>query len=422
MLQRFFQRRACRRRVATFTPSLQSNAGVQAGNNRVALLLKDHHVALQVVAYVKPRPSEVAGRYQLLPNAHEQVTAAGLLPHPGRGGHFGQDAKAVSSKGHPSANKRLLEVEIRSNAQPEFLIHPAYASGMGEALILGCPINVSEGRSRKVIDEVASAAGAGANVLDVSSDPDHNRTVISLAGNREQIVNGALSAASRAVELIDLRKHTGVHPRMGAADVIPFTPYRNASVDDAVVVARSCAERLWDELRVPSFLFERAAFDGEAATLPWVRRHAFKDLPPSFGGPYPHVTAGASAVGAREALVAFNVNLKSDDLEAAKSIASALRRGALRRRGLRTLGLRLPRRGRVQVSTNLTRPDTTTALEVLQAVEDLASRFGIAVMDTEFVGLVPRLCVGDSDLPLLKAREPPKILETALDTLCRAPA
>ena len=293
---------------------------------------------------------------------------------------------------------------------------------MGEVLILGCPLNISEGRSRKVIDEVASAAGAGANVLDVSSDPDHNRTVISLAGSPEQVVDGALSASLRAVELIDLRKHVGVHPRMGAVDVIPFTPYRNASVDDAVVAARTCAKRLWDQLGVPSFLYERAAFDGEAATLPWVRRHGFKDLPPSFGGPDPHVTAGASAVGARAPLVAFNVNLKSDDLEAARSIASALRRGTLGGRGVRTLGLRLPRRGHVQVSMNLTQPEMTTALEVLRAVEDLASRSGIPVMDTEFVGLVPRMCVGNSDVPLLKARQPPKILETVLDTLCRAPA
>jgi glutamate formiminotransferase len=292
---------------------------------------------------------------------------------------------------------------------------------MAEVAILGCPLNLSEGRSSKVVNDITSAAEAFANVLDVSSDADHNRTVITLAGNPAQVVDGALSVASRAVGLIDLRKHQGVHPRMGAVDVIPFTPYRNVSLDDAVVAARACAKRLWDELKIPSFLYERAASNGEARSLPWVRRHAFKDLAPSFGGPHPHVTAGASAVGAREALVAFNVNLNSDDVEVARSIASAIRRGDLGSRGVRTLGLRLESRGHVQVSMNLTRPDRTTALEVLQAVEGLASGFGISVMDTEFVGLVPQLCLDESDASALKAKEPPKMLEKMLDRLCSEP-
>jgi glutamate formiminotransferase len=285
---------------------------------------------------------------------------------------------------------------------------------MEDQPILGCPLNISEGRSTKVLEEVSSAAAGPADVLDVSSDPDHNRTVITLAGSPREVIDGALAAASRAVELIDLRQHLGVHPRIGAVDVIPFTPYRDASMDDAVMAARACAKRLWDELGVPSFLYDHASPDGQAVTLPWIRRHAFKDLAPSFGSMRPHFSAGASAVGARGALVAFNVNLSSDDLELARSIASELRRGDLGDRGLRTLGLRLESRGHVQVSMNLTRPDITTALEVLAAVETLTSTFGTSVVDTEFVGLVPQMCLGGSTVTL-RAKRPPKILETELE-------
>jgi glutamate formiminotransferase len=292
---------------------------------------------------------------------------------------------------------------------------------MKELGILGCPLNLSEGRRSEVVDEVTAAAGACATVLDVSSDPDHNRTVITLAGNARQVVGGVLAAASRAVDLIDLREHLGVHPRMGSVDVIPFTPYCNASMADAVVAARACGTRLWEELEVPCFFYEAASPDAEVTTLPWVRRHAFKELAPSFGGPGPHPTAGASAVGARDALVAFNVNLDSSDKRVATLIASALRGGSLGEKGVRALGLLLPSRGRIQVSMNLTKPDLTPARQVLATVEDLASSYGVSIVDTEFVGLVPEVCIGRSGSAPLKVREKPKILETMLDEICSGP-
>ncbi|MDQ4149348.1 MAG: glutamate formiminotransferase [Actinomycetota bacterium] len=288
---------------------------------------------------------------------------------------------------------------------------------MPDVPILGTALNLSEGRRPRLIDAVASAAGRHSPVIDVSPDPDHHRTVITIGGEPDQLLEAAVAATRVAIDQIDLRLHDGAHPRTGAVDVIPFTPWRSAPMSAAVACALQCCERLAGELGVPCFLYEKACpRSGEKASLPWVRKQAFKNLPPDCGGPLPHPTAGATVVGARGLLAAFNVNLASDDLATAKAIAAAIRDGPLgRERGVRALAFALFRRGQVQVSTNITKPLSTTAAEVAEAVEQVAERAGISVADTEFVGLVPRACVGDATL--LRLRVKPRILEEEIDRL-----
>ena len=278
--------------------------------------------------------------------------------------------------------------------------------------ILGCALNLSEGRRPEVLDLIVAAA-APAAVADVSPDPDHNRTVVTLLGPPGELVGAVVRLAAAALEHINLPSHRGAHPRLGAVDVVPFCPLRNASIDDAVAAAVECAGRLWDELALPSFLYEEAAADHPA--LPWIRSHAFVDLIPDLGGPGPHPTGGAAVVGARGLLVAYNVDLDSSDLTEARSIAAAIRRRFAGR--VRTLGLFLASRGTAQVSMNLLAPESTCLEEVFGAVEAEAAEAGIAIKDSEIVGLVPRACFCSADKGALKLRNEPKVLEIVLDRL-----
>jgi glutamate formiminotransferase len=279
---------------------------------------------------------------------------------------------------------------------------------------------VSEGRRPVVVASIALAAGRpGVHLLDVHTDPDHNRSVITLAGAADALVEGMVAAASTAARTIDLPAHEGVHPRLGAIDVIPFVP---ASTDPgamatAVSAAREAARRIAGEVGIPCFLYDEA---GSGRSLPEVRRRAFADLAPDFGGPDPHLTAGAAAVGARGPMVAYNVELDTDDLALARHIAASIRE---RNGGLphvRALGMALPSRGIVQVSTNLLRPAVTTIGAVFEAVAALAAAGGVDVMGSEIVGLTPRAALPASTAHLL-LREPPRILEKEL-AQCMAPS
>lgn len=225
-------------------------------------------------------------------------------------------------------------------------------------------MNVSEGRSTEVLDRLATAAGR--DLLDVHRDPHHHRAVLTLVGE------DAPRAVSRvAVETIDLGHHTGVHPRIGVVDVVPFVPLAGATLDDAIAARDRFAAWAADELAVPCFTY------GPERTLPEVRRHAFVDLPPTTGPAAPHPTAGAMAVGARELLVAYNVWLAAADLDTARRVASEIRSPALR-----TLGL--PVGDRVQVSMNLVDPRTLGPAEAYDLVAERT-----AVAGAELVGLVP---------------------------------
>ncbi|MEX2553848.1 MAG: glutamate formiminotransferase, partial [Actinomycetota bacterium] len=193
---------------------------------------------------------------------------------------------------------------------------------MGSGPLLSSAVNLSEGRRGEVIEAIAAAARESIAVLDVSADPDHNRTVLTLCGQPSPLIDGILAAAEVAAQAVDLRSHEGVHPRLGAIDVVPLTPRRGASIAEADRAAQECARRLWSELAIPSFLYESSARRPESVHLPVVRREAFKTLSPDVGGPGPHPTAGAAVVGARGPLVAFNVNLATNDPAIARAIAA----------------------------------------------------------------------------------------------------
>lgn len=280
--------------------------------------------------------------------------------------------------------------------------------------ILGCALNLSEGRRPEVVDLVVAAATPAA-VADVSPDPDHNRTVVTLFGRPGELVDSVVRLAAAALQHIDLTEHRGVHPRLGAVDVIPFYPVYNSSMDDAVVAAIECAGLLWQELALPSFLYEEAASSLQSRALPWIRKHAFVDMAPDVGGPAPHPTAGAAVVGARGLLVAYNVGLATADVQQARKIAASIRQGFTGR--VRTLGLYLPSRGTAQVSMNLLQPETTCLEDVYEAVEAEALKSGVEVLESEIIGLVPRACFCSADEGALKLRNEPKVLEDALDRL-----
>lgn len=283
--------------------------------------------------------------------------------------------------------------------------------------ILGCALNLSEGRRPEVVDLIVAAA-APAAIADVSPDPDHNRTVVTLFGRPGKLVDSVVRLAAAALEHIDLTAHRGVHPRLGAVDVIPFYPLRNSSMDDAVVAAIECAGLLWQEFALPSFLYEEAASSIQSRALPWIRKHAFVDMAPNMGGPAPHPTGGAAVVGARGLLVAYNVDLDTAEVQPARAVAAAIRQRFDGR--VRTLGLYLPSRGTAQVSMNLLQPETTCLEEVFEAVETEALKSGVEVLDSEIIGLVPRACFCSADERALKLRNEPKVLEDALDRLFAA--
>jgi len=286
--------------------------------------------------------------------------------------------------------------------------------------LLVCPANVSEGRRLVVVASIALAAGRpSVQLLDIHTDPDHNRSVLTLAGRADALVDGVVAAASTAVQTIDLPTHEGAHPRLGAIDVIPFVPVSTdpAGMARAVSAAREAARRIAEEVSIPCFLYGEA---GSGRSLPEVRRRAFADLAPDFGGPGPHPTAGAAAVGARGPLVAYNVDLDTDDVALARHIAASIRE---RNGGLphvRALGMALPSRGIVQVSTNLLLPAVTTIGTVFEAVATLAAAAGVDVRGSEIVGLTPRAALPASTDNLL-LREPPKILEAELARCMASP-
>lgn len=286
---------------------------------------------------------------------------------------------------------------------------------MNNLPVLGCALNLSEGRRTDVVTLAAKAASTSAALLDITSDPDHNRSVLTFAGHPEDVVNAALKVAAAVLPLVDLNRHRGVHPRTGVVDVVPFYPVQDSSLGITIDAAVRCAGRLWSELALPSFLYEAAARSPEAQALPWIRKHAFNGLAPDFGGPLPHPTAGATVVGARGLLVAYNVDIRAEDAGVARAIAANIRR---RYPGqVRALGLYLKDRGVGQVSMNILTPRRLTLNEVFAAVSREAAGAGAAVVGSEIIGLVPRACIDVANADLLNLREKPLLLEDAVEKL-----
>jgi glutamate formiminotransferase len=263
--------------------------------------------------------------------------------------------------------------------------------------LLECALNVSEGRRRGVVEGLAAAA-QDARLLEVLSDPDHNRTVLIFVGTPEQVATAAFNVSAQAVRSIDMNLHEGEHPRMGAVDVVPFVPLGHATMDDAIDTARLVGRRLGSELDLPVFLYEEAATRPERRNLADVRQGEFEGLAaklarpewaPDFGPTHPHPTAGATAVGARIFLVAFNVNLGTPEVRIAKAIARAVRAKTGGLQNVKALGVMLEERGLAQVSMNVVDPFRTPLYRVLEAVRLEAERFGVRVLGTEILGPIP---------------------------------
>ncbi len=269
-----------------------------------------------------------------------------------------------------------------------------------DARLVECVPNFSEGRRRAVIDSIIAPLRSrrGAHLLDWRADPDHNRLVATLVGEPTAVQEAVLAAAAAAVAGIDMRVHRGAHPRIGAVDVVPFVPLRGISMAECVTLARGFGERFNRELRVPVYLYEEAALLPERRSLEKVRKGELETLAreigqpgrrPDIGEPCLHPSAGATAVGARAFLLAFNVNLDSTDIDAARSIARAVRASSGGLPGVKAVGVDLAARGLVQVSINVTDPVASPLHVVFEAVREQAARRGIAVADSELYGMAP---------------------------------
>lgn len=264
--------------------------------------------------------------------------------------------------------------------------------------IVECVPNFSEGRRKDVIDQIAEAIAAvpDAQVLDVQSDADHNRSVVTFVGTPKAVEEAAFRGIEKAAELIDMNLHRGEHPRMGAADVVPFVPIKNVTMEDCVAIARRVGERVGRELDIPVYLYEEAATRPERRNLADVRRGEYEGIKaeiainperePDFG-PRQVGKAGATAIGARPPLIAFNVYLGTDDVEIAQAIARAVRHSSGGLRYVKALGLLV--KGRAQVSMNLTDYRHTPVHRVVELIRREAQRYGVAVVESELIGLIP---------------------------------
>lgn len=276
--------------------------------------------------------------------------------------------------------------------------------------------NVSEGRRLDIIEAVAEAFGApaGTQLLNVSSDASHNRTVLTAIGDPEALEESSLRLFEASVDHIDLRSHRGQHPRIGAVDVLPFVPLQDATLAECASLAHRVAERVAARFDVPVFLYEEAAVQRGRSDLALVRRGQFEGLAdkmkdpfwkPDFGPARPHPSAGASAIGARKVLIAFNVNLESDRIEIAKAIARGVRASSGGLPCVKALGLYLADRRQAQVSMNLTDYHTTPILRAFEQVSAEAERLGTTVTGSEIVGLVPQDALPDDPVRSLRLLE-----------------
>jgi glutamate formiminotransferase len=280
--------------------------------------------------------------------------------------------------------------------------------------LIECVPNISEGRRDDVIAALAAAIDLpGVQLLDRSSDPSHNRTVYTFAGEPAPLQAAVLRLFTEAVAVIDLRQHDGVHPRIGAVDVVPFVPLRGATMDQCIALAKSTASLVAARLDVPLFLYEEAAASDDRRNLADVRRGGIGGLArrmqqpawrPDYGPDRPHPTAGATAIGARPILIAYNVNLASNRLGVAKRIASIIRASGGGFSHVKAMGVQLDH-GIVQVSMNLTNYRETSMTTVFDAIAREAAVDGVRVLESEIVGLVPAEALPQDPARRLKLRE-----------------
>ena len=268
------------------------------------------------------------------------------------------------------------------------------------AKLVECIPNISEGRRPEIIEAVVDQVRqtAGVTLLDVSSDASHNRSVITFLGSPEGVENAAVALAKKAAELIDLTRHQGEHPRMGAVDVVPFVPVKDITKEECVELSRRVGRRIWEEAKMPVFLYEDSATAPHRVNLAAVRKGQFEGMAekvlqpewePDFGGRTIHPTAGVAAVGARMPLIAYNINLSTSDLSVASAIAKIIRRSSGGLDCVKALGVMLEERNIAQVSINMTDFNRTPLYRVVELVKAEAKRWGVTVIGTEVVGLTP---------------------------------
>ena len=291
--------------------------------------------------------------------------------------------------------------------------------------IVECVANFSEGREPRVILSIVNVIERvpGATVLGYESDADHNRSVVTFVGAPDVIGDAAFAGIRQAVGTIDMERHRGVHPRVGAADVVPFVPLRNISMTECVDLARELGERVGDRLNLPVYLYAHAAVQDENRNLADIRRGGYERLkatipagqpPRPDYGPRTIGKAGACIVGARDLLIAFNVFLNTSDVAIARAIARAIRESSGGLPQVKALGLYV--RGRAQVSMNLTDYRVTSMRAAFDAIRRVAARYGVNIESSEIIGLVPRNALSDSDAKSMRIQNygPERILETCL--------
>jgi glutamate formiminotransferase len=276
-------------------------------------------------------------------------------------------------------------------------------------MMIECVPNFSEGARMDVIEAIVAKvrSASGARILDLQSDASHNRSVLTLAGDPDSLARGVLALTGACLAAIDLRSHRGEHPRLGAVDVVPFIPLEGATLKDCVALARKVGEAIATAHRVPVFLYEDAASAPHRKSLEDIRRGQFEGLAaklkdplwqPDFGPSEPHPSFGAMVVGARMPLIAFNVNLSTDDVEIARKIAKGIRHSTGGFRFVKAMGLGVEIGGRkvAQVSMNMTDFTKTPLFRVVETIRNEAARYGVTIAGSEIVGLVPAQALLDS--------------------------
>jgi glutamate formiminotransferase / formiminotetrahydrofolate cyclodeaminase len=294
--------------------------------------------------------------------------------------------------------------------------------------IVECVLNFSEGRDAGKVEAIVAALLSGPEVylLDREMDADHNRSVITIVGTREAIGEAALRGIAKAAELIDLNCHQGAHPRLGATDVVPFVPVAGVTLEDCVRIAEGVAEEVWKRFGIPTYLYEAAARRPERKNLENIRRGQFEGVreevktnperQPDFGEAALHPTAGATVVGARKFLIAYNINLNTPDVALAKAIAKKIRASSGGFPCVKAMSVELKARNLAQVSMNLTDFETTAIGTVFDAVSRQAAAAGAEIVGSEIVGLIPRQALDDAAVHYLKVENfhPDLILENRL--------
>lgn len=282
--------------------------------------------------------------------------------------------------------------------------------------LVECVPNFSEGRDSKVVDKIVNEIKkvSGISFLDRESDPDHNRSVITFIGEPIAVKKAAFAATAKATELIDVNKHKGEHPRIGATDVIPFVPLSNVTIDECVKLAKDLGQEIATKLKIPVYLYAEAATRPDRISLPKIRKGEYEglkeeikinpDKKPDFGKNEMHPTAGAIAVGARYPLIAFNVNLNTSNLEIAQEIAKKIRESSRGFKAVQAKGFYIKQRNIVQVSINLLNYEITSLFKVFNAIKEEVEKHGVEITESEIIGLVPMNALIDVAIKYLKIK------------------